>query len=392
MAISITATNLEATRSAQTVRWFAANNPAVITVDGSGAPASDYVQIQLRDEAGTGTLATLKPIALDSNTEAKVDLSGVLNSLLGTSDDSSGAPTAAISTARTDKFLRFRIYYRDDTGAYSDSGTVYTAVQAVRQIGDTSTLETYVALGSGSPITLDASGAFLTGFTTPVVWFYDDVGTRKPIYGSTAFIIGENWATDNFQVSGLGSTIIGNNLDEGVYYVGVNSDIDLTASSGTITLTDTTQSIDLQSITYEIREACQNPVIIKWANDLGGWDVWVFEGKAPVSYDSTTVSSYTKPFDSLGSTTEYNRSFLKEGRQSIELTAYNLTLNEAQQLKRMTQSPHVLLFTGELTDTNYITWTTVNVLDGTIGIYDTYNPRHRFSLSIELPQEFAILG
>lgn len=391
MAISINDLYLKETRATQTVRWFAANNTATLLIDGSASPASDYVQLQIRDEAGSTTLATLKPVALDSDDTASIDISSILNSLLSSDITAKSVPFGT-ATEAVGAYLRFKIYYRDDTGSYADLGNVYTAVQAVRQPGSNSELAEFVALASGSPFTLDASGAFLTDFDQPVLWYYDNDGTNEVFVPSLAFIVGENFAGNDFEVSGLGTAITGSALDEGIYYVSVATDVDLTQETLTATLTDTTSSIDMQSITLEVREACNNPKAIRWLNDLGGWDVWVFEGKAPYTLGTELASSYKKAFNSLGLNTGADRSYLINGRYSVALTAPHLTLNQAKQLGRMTQSTNIQMFMGELTDAVYNTWRTVTVQPGSFSVYDEYNSQHRVELTINVSEEINTAG
>ena len=419
MAISITGTPAK-TKEGYSSKWIACNNPVAFAFSTTGSPLDDFIQVALYSEDGLTQLVELKRIPFPTSESVTVDFQAFLQSLVSNDNDSLTTQSTS-ETDKTNQYKVFRIGYRTTTdGSYTVDSTEYIALNAVRQagapFGQNMADYLYSVDYIGSPMSLDFSGQFLTEFS-PMPLFYSgaipnpDNSQINYYFPTLAFIItdefasnetGYNVVTKFYDSSGTLITTItdteafGSPSSQKVCFINLGNQSGVTDElfdTITVSIEGTTSGFVLiPELTYKLTEACNNPTALKWKNDLGGWDTFVFEGNSPVSVDIEISDTYATNYSDITNLTEVNRQFQKRRLPTQSVTADSLTLNEAQTLSKMLSSPHVLTCIDDLTQasTTAENWVTVNVLDGNFLIFDKRLNTYRTEIEFELLEEFTI--
>jgi hypothetical protein len=418
MAISITSTPAK-TRLGYSSKWVACNNPVLFTFTSSGSPADEFIQVALYEADGTTQIVELKRIPIPLSDEVVVDFQAFLQSEVSNSDDSL-ITSSNIENDAPNQYKVFRVGYRTTTaGAYTVDSTEYIAINAVRQAGSEfgQNMADYLySIDFASPASLTFSGKFLTEFDTmPLFWYSPvlnpSVSEVTYFYFTLAFMLTDEVVTNEtgFTVSTYFKDSTGttqktvtklNNFAsppaQSLQFINYGSG----ASNNAYSFNELGVEIETNSTLFKIIEeftikpirVCNNPTAIKWKNDLGGWDLWVFEGNSPVSVGIETSDVYTVPYGDLQSLTQINRSYQKRRTPLKSVSADSLTLNEVKALSKMLSSPNVLYCTDDLSvaGTTASTWVSVNVLDGDFQLFDRRLNTYRLELEFELLEEFTI--
>lgn len=141
-----------------------------------------------------------------------------------------------------------------------------------------------------------------------------------------------------------------------------------------------------ETITLIVKEACENPVYLRWKNLLGGWNYYLFDKRQSkgVSVDST--QEYRENFTDLAAQQIVNNFYTKQSRQEWQLFAENIETYELELLQGIADSPRVDRYTGDLTTHD---WQAVLIEDFTL-LLNTDKNRHSASLTINLPERFTL--
>ena len=409
MAITLTG-NPTATRESTTMSILSAHNPLLFEFTAGAGETS--LQVQVTNTVGT-EIGTFKTLPFASDNTLTIDVSSIVKSQLSNDDNSENTRTATGFDGGS--AFGFKLKYRvGGTGSYTSIGNTYYGANAVRQIGSTydATLAEYTAILSGSPKGVDFTGKFLTLFDNPVLFWYADVldpsaNSEVSVWQSQlAFplaladytdvdTIRAQWYRQGSLISTTASVDAGTTTPiitfaiptaERCYsYTDVVIDVGIGNGGGGMG----TPSID--AITFEIRRACNNPTAIKWLNSLGAWECWVFEGRTPRTIDTAGSGEYGIFPATLSTATETRRYFSKDRRQSLSVSADNLTTNQVIAISEIATSPNVVLFVGALTaGTSFEDWHGVTVDAGSFDFYDDYNQKHKIAFTVNLPDEFTI--
>ena len=413
MAINITAPTK--TKDGYISNWFACNNPVVFAFETTSS--DNFIQIALYETDGISQIVELKRVPFPNNNIIKFDFQSFLQSVTSNEDDSllinTGVGVNAVSQYKT-----FRIGYRTtETGAYTVDINEYNAINSVRQALSPygQNMVDYLYNIDYSGPTLDFSGRFLTEFKElPLYWFspFDNPSASEVtyFYPTLAFIITEEFADNStgykvvsdFKNSdgSIAKTITQNNVFSSPYsqrvvyinYESVSPDEAFFYDSIDITIQDLDNNFDIIS-TYVLRptRVCLNPTVIKWKNDLGGWDVWAFEGSAPFTIETEVTGNYEVTYEDIQNLSEISKQFQKRRQPTQEVSADNLDLNQAKSLSKILSSPTVRLCVSDFKNGESAeAWQTVNVFDGDFTIYDERLKKYSFSFGYSLLQQFTI--
>jgi hypothetical protein len=136
-------------------------------------------------------------------------------------------------------------------------------------------------------------------------------------------------------------------------------------------------------LTLEVRDACENPVYLRWKTTLHGWAYYLFSFRQikDVSVDSSDL--YRENFTALASQQVVNNFYKKDSREVWQLFAENIVTSDIQLLQTITDSPRVDRYLGS------DKWQSVLLTDFNLSD-DTYKKRGDVSLSIQLPEKFTL--
>lgn len=126
----------------------------------------------------------------------------------------------------------------------------------------------------------------------------------------------------------------------------------------------------------------ENPFYVRWINQLGGWDYWMFSRKQLLTNaisDSVTFTPYQDDTSIIDST---NKQLALTAKQSILVGAEQLTNNEFDVISKIIYSPKIQLYNKNQDDTYY--WTGLLVED-TKTEKDTSLSKQSIELTFVLP-------
>jgi hypothetical protein len=414
MAITITSTPAK-DRDGITSNWVACNNPVLFSFTTSGSPLDDFIQLALYEADGTTQIVELKRMPFPTSEVVDVDFQAFLQSELSNDDDSL---TVASSNAnyKENQYKVFRVGYRTtSTGSYTVDTTEYIALNAVRQALSPygQNMADYLYSVDYGTSSLDFLGKFFTEFEQMPLFWYSPV--NNPIASEVTYFFpsigvpltknmidndaGYEIQTQYYDADGTtsnGVTALNVFTDEGFIYINYASVASPAYQFAYLETNMQSRSISNLIIIPDYRmiptRVCNNPVAIKWKTDLGGWDVWVFEGNSPVTVGVETTDTYANPYTDLQSLTEVNRQYQKRRTPLQSVSADGLSLNYVKALSKVLSSPNVLLCVSDLSvaGASAEDWVTVNVLDGDTQLYDQRLNKYRFEMEFELLEEFTI--
>lgn len=221
---------------------------------------------------------------------------------------------------------------------------------------------------------------FLTRLDRPVMW-----------RGYSFLISAILETSDNLQISitsSIGDAIIGTGgLNNGILLFDINAMLTLSQAMETLTFQvrkDSDQSAITEQITIELRDPCENPILLVGRNSLGGPLEWMFDINQEYTFD------------------------YGNGRKAkrLVLTAVNLTINQWEALQDF-------ITLGEVYRNNIVEFTSATIKTSTrigqqlyivdsdgnkIGVIAiptknktrTKQIKHIFEIEIEYPEEFSV--
>ena len=407
MAITLTDTPA-IPREGVTVRIFASSNKLLFEFTADAGETS--LQVQLQDDL-SNVLGTLKTLPFASDSTLSVDVGFIARAQLNNDDDSDNTRGSVGFGSGTS--TSFVIAYRvAGTGAYTVLDT-YRAIRGVRQYGSTygAGVVDYTALMTGT--TVDYTGKFLTLFENPVLFWYAD-GTPAsdadvsvfqsqlafPLRTANFTVIqviraiwrssdGVTTSTQSYVDAGTSSRVITLPVPEAERaYEWATVDVTVGTNNGAGNIGD----IAIDTITFQIQRACNNPTALKWINSLGAWECWVFEGRAPATLDTDSLGGEYGIYQAdISTATESRRYLNKSARKSVSLFADNLLLDQVKALAEIVTSPHVIMYVGELVGgTDFTEWEGVTIDAGSFRVEDTYDKRHKISLDVNMIDTLTI--
>ncbi len=415
MAINIAGPS--AVKSGYTSRWFSSSNPVPFTFTRTASEANFMYAFYATDGTtlltASGNELKSRPMPFLGGNSITVDLSGWFDVLLSTDNDSEAGRNVA-PTQSDNSFKAFKIGVKVSTdGSYTVDSTVWYAVRNAQQIGATNgaNLATYMPAASGSPLDIDAQGAYLTAFTAPrLFWSAKEetptTGAQVAVFWPTpAYIITQEIADDGFSevyVSVAGTTTntsAGGTKDAGVFYGLADADsdarFDYVASGATlatyIRLAGTNTTTAIAQLTYAITRVCWPFVPVKWLNELGSWEVWVFEYSAPNGMEAERGEDYELSIGDIATATGKGKTLYSTYSETVDVQAYDLSEAEARALRGIRNSPTVLICTDDFSASSVqpSTWVEVRCTGMTANI-DREQTRYVFSASFILPSRYSI--
>ena len=401
MAITLTDTPA-IPREGVTVRIFASSNKLLFEFTADAGETS--LQVQLQDDL-SNVLGTLKTLPFASDSTLSVDVGFIARAQLNNDDDSDNTRGSVGFGSGTS--TSFVIAYRvAGTGAYTVLDT-YRAIRGVRQYGSTygACVVDYTALMTGT--TVDYTGKFLTLFENPVLFWYAD-GTPAsdadvsvfqsqlafPLRTANFTVIqviraiwrssdGVTTSTQSYVDAGTSSRVITLPVPEAERaYEWATVDVTVGTNDGAGNIGD----IAIDTITFQIQRACNNPTALKWINSLGAWECWVFEGRAPATLDTDSLGGEYGIYQAdISTATESRRYLNKSARKSVSLFADNLLLDQVRAIAEIVTSPHVIMYVGDLVGgTDFTEWEGVTIDSGSFRVEDTYDKRHKISIDVNM--------
>lgn len=314
--------------------------------------------LQLRINDGT-TDYELIPVPFVGGV-ATVDLCPYLSALLSNDDTTVNSRLSVVGDYPTvDVTLEQR---NSGSGTYASIGSIYTAVNAARQTGESPNLDDYQATADGSG-NITSEGSFLTLRDRPKVFWYSDSQTPTTASDVSAWsqqigflnpysdpLRSLNVQRRYYKGGTLEATVnstAGYNEEVFIYALNNLNNV-FNADRLELEITDVTTGDTIVDKVFDVVRACSNPIAVKWLNTLGVFETYVFEGNAPTTADINDNGVFNIPVTSLATTTELSRPIENVRNDEIEVFADNLTYNEAEALQEIYTSPIVLLYVGNL--------------------------------------------
>lgn len=116
----------------------------------------------------------------------------------------------------------------------------------------------------------------------------------------------------------------------------------------------------------EIRQACKNPIFIKWKNLLGGWDQWVFERKQTLSTDIVSRGTLRRTVFDIDQITNPVTELGKDSQPKMVLGADDLTSQQKIGLMQLLTSNKVMILNQDM-----VTFREVRITPGSFLIRET---------------------
>lgn len=409
MAINISA-DPAVTRGGLSSTYLSASNRLPFTFTRSASEAALSWAIYASD--GTTLLFESRPVPFWSGNDIEVDISGAIQSLISTADDSTEGqePVATNPYRSANSAYAFKVgfkLYSDPT--FTVDSTIWYAVLSVQQaLSQGPNLYLFFPAVSGSPLNVVATGKFLSSFLAPrlfwhsttadpnngaqVAVFFDTPAYIAPI--SMAGVAGE--IVERLEVDGVttSSTAMPSPLTAGVFYANSNaSDANKLAISNayeyilSVTLADTTKTAIVER-PYTPTRVCFPFYPIKWRNELGGWEVWVFQAIGENNLEIDNGDTYSLPQTStLALDTGRMKTFTTFARESLAVKATSLSLAEVTALRGIATSPTVLLCVDDFSVPNAQPTNWVNVqVENAQAMIDNFKVLHQFTATFLLPE------
>lgn len=141
-----------------------------------------------------------------------------------------------------------------------------------------------------------------------------------------------------------------------------------------------------ETITLLVKQACDNPVYLRWKNKLGGWNYYLFDYRQSKTISVDSTEEYRENFTALASQTIVNNFYSKQSRPQWQLFTENIETYELQLIQGLADSPRVDRYTG---DGSTHTWQAVLLQDFSF-VLNTDKNRHNATLTINLPENFTL--
>lgn len=230
----------------------------------------------------------------------------------------------------------------------------FTALNAVRQIKESLDL-------------LPSRGTFLTQFER--LKFYEDYATQISVLsdetglyfsfdsGTQEYVSLSN-STFCFQLKEADYASISNAINDNVYLTTEDNEVITNEAGEEIVIITGGGTIIERRMPIDTCCIPENPFYVRWINQLGGWDYWMFSRKQLLTNaisDSVTFTPYQDDTSIIDST---NKQLALTAKQSILVGAEQLTNNEFDVISKIIYSPKIQLYNKDTFD-----WTGLLVED-----------------------------
>lgn len=123
-----------------------------------------------------------------------------------------------------------------------------------------------------------------------------------------------------------------------------------------------------------------NPFYVRWINQVGGWDYWMFSFRQEKSREINNPQTYNIYINNQETAKSTTRLVTLDGIEKITIGATHLTSKEYQAISKIIYSPQIEWFNEKLGK-----WL-VLIIDESQNTEDTYNPTHSVEFTFELPK------
>jgi hypothetical protein len=140
----------------------------------------------------------------------------------------------------------------------------------------------------------------------------------------------------------------------------------------------------------KIRKEDKCGVYLKWHNQYGGWDYYLFERNYNLDLGDKQVDNINTDFENLWDTNSPDISMGKVISETMQLWAFGVYYNEIERVKGLLHSPKVYLYTGDRYDPYTAeNWLPVKV-SGKSLTRPSQNRRVTISIEVELPKTYTL--
>lgn len=224
---------------------------------------------------------------------------------------------------------------------YASNTYNFFALNAVKQIGESTDMTSI----KGKFLTLMPFVRYYEGFTTQIV-FYQFTGQNKIQYGS-------NPAT---------------NLPLGI------TALVPTSSASRITIVAAGNSESIECINSCVPES---PFYVRWINQLGGLDYWMFGKRQEKALSVSNLKEYNPFFEDSASVNTNRKLLSRESSRIVEVGAEMIKDNEFDELIKILLSPDIEYYNGSK-------WVPISITNQE-ATKTTSNAHHSIALEFELP-------
>lgn len=224
---------------------------------------------------------------------------------------------------------------------YASNTYNFFALNAVKQIGESTDMSSI----KGKFLTLMPFVRYYEGFTTQIV-FYQFTGQNQIQYGSTSSI----------------------NLPLGI------TALVATSYSSKITITAVGKSESIENVVSCVPE---NPFYVRWINQLGGLDYWMFGKRQGKALSVSNLKEYNPFFEDSASVNTNRKLLSRESSRIVEVGAEMIKDNEFDELIKILLSPDIEYYNGSK-------WVPISITNQEV-TKTTSNAHHSIALEFELP-------
>lgn len=90
-----------------------------------------------------------------------------------------------------------------------------------------------------------------------------------------------------------------------------------------------------------------NPFYIRWINQLGGWDYWMFSFRQTIESKVKGIKTFEPTVFDIENATKLSEEYYKEAEQSITVGAEGLNSNEFDSISKLIYSPRIEFYQKE---------------------------------------------
>ena len=132
-------------------------------------------------------------------------------------------------------------------------------------------------------------------------------------------------------------------------------------------------------------------VYIKWLNQYGGYNYWLFNEFYRVDERTKSLGSINNDFYNLEDTISQSKQLGKQSLDTWTIFSDDLTPNDMNVVRGILTSPKVYLFTGiRFAQNNFNDWLEVNLKTSSANIKQAREDKNEIKISIELPNDYNI--
>ena len=208
------------------------------------------------------------------------------------------------------------------------------------------------------------------------------------------YTLEQNESTDTQTISNLTNAI-------------VSPDIDFPQKINRVVISDgdTTQSLELflplaighNELKFDnlfidlYKEAAGCGVYVKWLNQYGGYNYWLFNEFYQVDERTKSLGSINNDFYNIEDTISQSKQLGKDSADTWTIYADALKPNDMNVLRGILTSPKIYLFTGiRFAQNNFNDWLEVNLKTTSATVKEPREDQTDIKLQIELPNDYNI--